>query len=91
MTACTCSWCRRTVRDAIEMTWEQHPRWMGVFLARVTGNFGWCPWPLYLEVFRGMVRAGLLIQSFGPGDQFPQYMMARLTLSTAATKKGVGR
>jgi hypothetical protein len=91
MTACTCTCCRRTMRTEIESTWEQHPRWMGVFLARVAGNLGWSPWPLYLEVFREMVGAGLLIQSFGPGDQFPQYMLWRLTLRSAAARKGVGR
>jgi hypothetical protein len=78
--------CRLWVQIDIELTWVQHPRWMGVFGARAVGNLGAIPWSLYLEVFREMVAAGDLIQTFGPGDMFPQYMLSRLTLPAASRR-----
>ena len=85
---CTCQWCRRRVRTTIEITWEQYPRWMGVFTARYLCRLGSCPWPLYREVFAEMVGRGMLIASFQTGDDYPRYMLARLTLTAAKTKGG---
>jgi hypothetical protein len=90
-TVCTCSWCRRTIRTCIEITWEEHPRWMGVFTARVEGRLGWCPWPLYRDVFAEMVGLGILLASYEAGDEYPCYLLARLTLPALPAPRGPAR
>jgi len=80
--------CRRGIRLLIESVWQQHPRWMGVFTARYEGRLGWYPWPLYREVFTEMVALGILIRSYQAGDDYPCYMLAKLTLPAGAAGKG---
>jgi hypothetical protein len=78
MRTCDCRMCRRGIRLLIESAWVEHPRWMGVFTVRYEGRLGCCPWGLYREAFGEMVRRGILIAS--KGDEYPVYMLARLTL-----------
>ena len=85
--ACTCQWCRRCVRTAIEITWEQNPRWMGVFTSRYL-CFPSTPWPLYREVFAEMVARGLLVQTEDDRAGFPRYFLARLLPRPSANLKG---
>ena len=87
MRAHECGWCRRSVRTAIESTWERNPRWMGVFTARYL-CFSSTPWPLYREVFAEMVARGLLLQTEDEVSGFPRYMLARLISAPNANLKG---
>jgi hypothetical protein len=86
--ACTC---RRCVRLLIETAWEEHPRWMGVFTARYEGGLGWCPWPLYRDVFAEMVELGILLASYEAGDEYFCYLLARLTLPALPALRGPAR
>ena len=70
--------CRLHIQTDIEQTWEQNPRWMGVFTARYEGHLGSCPWPLYREVFAAMVARGLLIETMDEHAGFSRFMLARL-------------
>ena len=74
-----CELCDLSVRLEIESVFMRERRWMGIYIVRHQGNLGWCPMPDYVRVFTRMVRAGLLIVSFGQGDQFARYLLARLT------------
>jgi hypothetical protein len=88
MRTCTCRLCRFWVQTDIELTWVEHPRWMGVFTARYEGRLGWCPWPLYREVFASMVGRGLLIESVDDYAGFNRYMLARLVPHPSPNPKG---
>jgi hypothetical protein len=87
MRVCACAWCRRSVRTAIEITWEQHPRWMGVFTARYLCCVD-SPWPVYRSVFAEMIQLGILIASFETGDDYPRYILSRLTCRAAKPRGG---
>lgn len=80
-------WCPRSVRTTIESTWEQNPRWLGVFTARYLCCLN-CPWPLYREVFAEMIARGLLIETQDDRAGFPRYFLARLLPRPNANLKG---
>ncbi len=81
-------WDRLCVRADIEQTWEQNPRWMGVFTSRYLSP-GSCPWPLYREVFATMIARGLLLETADDRAGFARYMLARLI--PLPTRKGETR
>jgi hypothetical protein len=77
---CTCRSCRRSIRDAIEAAFIVERRWAGEFTIRFHGRLGWVPLPLYRHVLGEMVFLGILIKSIDPADEFPRYLLARLTV-----------
>ena len=87
MRAHECGWSRRSVRRAIETTWERNPRFMGVFTARYE-CLDLCPWPLYRAVFATMVARGLLIEIQDDRAGFPRYILARLIPDPSANPTG---
>jgi hypothetical protein len=87
MRTCACRLCRLCVQDDIEQTWEQNPRWMGVFTARYLCCLN-SPWSLYREVFADLVARGLLIETADDHAGFARYMLARLIPHPNANPKG---
>jgi len=91
-TVCTCRKCRRDIRQRIEDTFIAEPRWMGEFTIRERAWLGWVPLLLFRHILGRMVLLGILIKSNAPGDEFPRYLLARVTLpARALAKQGGGR
>lgn len=91
-TVCACRQCRRDIRDRIEKAFVTEPRWMGEFTIREQAWLSWVPLPLYRHILGRMVLLGILIKSNAPGDEFPRYILARVTLpARVLAKQGGGR
>lgn len=93
-TICVCRQCRRDIRLAIEAVFVADPRWMGEMTIRFHAHLGWVPLLLFRHILGRMVLLGILIKSHDPGDEFPRYLLARLTLpaqALAQNVKGGGR
>ena len=80
---------KRALRLDIEQVFEHSRRWMGIYQVRARIDRGWTDWGLFLCVWIEMIRLGILIQSFDrDADQFPRYILARLTLPARCRKGG---
>jgi hypothetical protein len=91
-TVCTCRQCRRDIRLAIEAAFVAEPRWMGEMTIRFRAHLGWVPLLLFRHILGRMVLLGILVKSHDPGDEFPRYLLARVTLpARALAKQGGGR
>jgi hypothetical protein len=87
---CTCRQCRRDIRNRIEETFVAEPRWMGEFTIRERAWLSWVPLPLYRHILGRMVLLGVIVKSTDPDDEFPRYLLARLTVPARALVKQGG-
>ena len=83
-TVCACRMCRRDIRRRIEEAFMLEPRWMGEFTIRVHAGLEWVPLPLYRHILGRMVLVGQLIKLNDPADEFPRYLLSRLTVRARA-------
>jgi len=74
-----CPICDLNIRQDIEAVFLRERRWMGFYLVRHQANLGWCPMATYVRVFNEMRNMGKILVCFGEGDQFPLYLLSRLT------------
>jgi hypothetical protein len=85
---CSCDGCRRGIRGLITSAFRRERRWMGEWVIRVCARLGWVPLAFYREVLADMLRLGLLIKLNNPEGQFPEYMLASLTVTSRPRKRG---
>jgi hypothetical protein len=74
---CTCSVCRRAIRDQIEGVFEREPRWMGEDEIRSLAWLSWVPDPLYRHILGRMALLGIVFKSNSPDEPVPVYLLAR--------------
>lgn len=91
MKCCTCPMCRRSIRRMIERYYDLHPSWIGVSDLREAAGLSWLDFDLYLLVFRGMVKLGQLVQSYGPGGPYPLYISGRVLVPAQVLAETVER
>lgn len=88
-TNCDCTLCRLALRLDIEQAFERERRWLGIYQVRARIDRGWTEWGLFFSVWLEMIHLGILIVSFAAdADQFPRYILARLTLPARCRKGG---
>jgi hypothetical protein len=89
---CTCRQCRRDIRNRIEETFVAEPRWMGEMTIRFHAHLGWVPLLLFRHILGRMVLLGIVIKSNDPAEEFPRYILARVTRpARVLAKQGGGR
>ena len=89
-TVCSCRQCRRDIRRAIERVFEADPRWMGEITIRFHAHLGWVPMLLYRHILGRMCLLGILLKSQAPGEEFPRYILARVTMPARVLAKQGG-